>query len=144
MNTNGALSLAVTWIQEQGTKQHDRPKWWKIILSAVLSLAASAIVLYLERKLKGQSSAIANAFHERDVLLQEKRRAEVEKKIADNSAQIVRNNVIIAVADEKLLDANTKLQALATETRETLEKIDALKTWNDVNRYLAGIVAEKR
>jgi DNA repair exonuclease SbcCD ATPase subunit len=136
------LDKLTTWLESHGEQQPTRSTPWRLVVGLVLGTLAALLVAYAAYKLRKANKELARLQHERDVAIQDKLRASAEAKIADTQERIDGRLSEVKEADARLAQLEVQSASLEQKAVKTLENIDALQNWDDVDRYLARNAGE--
>ena len=129
-------SKAVAWTADKGDKRKDSGTSWKLISGLAVSAIVFFMIAYFSFRAWRTGRKLAKALHERDVAKEDLRSAETRK---------VRENLEEKIAEaeqdakEAFLDAREagrKVVRYEEELEIEREKINAIKNWKDIDRYL--------
>jgi len=128
----------VGWLQGQGKEQKDRTgiQGWMIGVGlAALALFGFA-ALYIKQYLAGMERAKLE--HERDVQIEEAKRTKIAAQIIANEANAAELHKKADEARARVDAIDVKLKDADTKVARTINAIDDLKNWRDVDRYING------
>jgi len=130
------VQKALAAVAEYNEKKANGKKGWIGGLAAgILTLVALALLFW---KLFQNGRKHAKIEHERDMLVEKEKQARVDAQVSTNVQEI---ETLKKTADDALAEATEKrkeLLEIRAENRATDEVINSLKTWEDVDKYLAG------
>ncbi len=135
-DAKGTLDKLTGWVKGQGKKQQSRKAPWAWITTLLVGAVALFAVGFMYWRSWKQGRALAKLKHERDVVEQNKARAEVTDAMAVNEKKIRTHSLEIERSKHRIKRLDVDLGKITDETIETHEKIDLLKNWRDVDRYL--------
>lgn len=132
------LDQLATWVKDQGTAQKERSGaggWLAGLGVAVVALIGIAL-LYWRDWNKGKE--LAKLQHEKDVALQEAKRAEALSRIKENENKIEELHARSDFYKARIVDIDKQIKTVDAVKAGAINDIDHLKNWRDVDRYLGG------
>lgn len=132
------LDKLTGWVKGQGEKQQKRKAPWAWVTTLVVGAVALFAVGFMYWRSWKQGRELAKLKHKRDVAEQEKKRTSVSEAIAVTDKKIRTHSLEAERAKKRVDELDKDLGKITNESNETREKIDALKNWRDVDRYLGG------
>lgn len=139
MNFNIMRSLkgkVVGWTSAQGEKRKDRSPTWKLITGVAVSAVVFLMIAYFLYRAWNTGRKLAKALHERDVAVEERRRASVrrERELFEERIELREKEAKEAML--KSVALSKKVVAIEDELEIERETINAIKNWKDMDRYL--------
>jgi uncharacterized protein HemX len=129
-NTKEILDKALRYAEEAKTsKKHGQ---FGILVASVIVFAAVAF-FYFEAWRKGNEHAKLQ--HEHDVALQKASIAEADAKLAEDQAKKEAALQEAARHQETMATLETKIQEVQLQHAEVLNKINQIKSWDDVDSF---------
>lgn len=132
-NVTGVVRSALEAVSKHQGEKKSSKGWIFAVIAAILAAVAIAILYW---RLRRRGKELAKLKHERDVTAELEIQAQVAAEVAENSAQV-------EAALERVDEANLDLAIIEQEIRDvearqehTAGVIHALRTWEDVDRYL--------
>lgn len=132
-----SLDKITGWVKGQGEKQQDRKAPWNWITGLIVGVVALVAVGLMYWRSWKQGRELAKLKHERDVNEQERERAEVTKAMAINQKKIHTHSIEVQKAKNRIREIDEFIDEEEDKKAETCEKINALKNWRDLDRYLS-------
>lgn len=126
------------WVKGQGPKQEKRSTSWGWTTSLAVGAVAMLAVGFMYWRSWKQGRRLAKLEHERDLTEQTKAKAALAAETAATNKKIQLNELEAIRAKNRIKRLDEDLGKITDETIETREKIDMLKNWRDVDRYLDG------
>lgn len=132
------LQKIVDWVDSQGKKQPERNRVWRWVLGLGIGAIVLFFLTYMAWRAYKQGRELAKLKHERDVNVQRQIKAEKDALLEANTEKIDKHaETLVHLRNEnKQIDA--AIQAIEEEYLSTKERINALQTWDDIDKYLAG------
>lgn len=116
------------------SKESTGPKKWVLALVGVALSGLLIASLYFILRRKGKE--LAKLKHDRDLAAAKAESLELAAKTSKNTAIASK---LLDNADrlrQEIQGLHEQMDVLESERKETHEKIDALRTWDDLDRYL--------
>lgn len=135
-DTNAVVQKAFEAIQEfQGKKTSGKNSWIAGIAAGILTLVALSLLFW---KLFQNGKKQAKIAHERDMFVEKELQAVVDSQVSENVEE--KGKLLDQAAEHRAAanEARKELLQVRLENIKTNELIDSLKTWEDVDKYLAG------
>ena len=132
------LSKVTEWVSNQGKAQTERssPASWVMgLLVAAVAMIGLGIAYWRARK---QGKEIAKLKHEKDVAARDKEQADLAHKITKSSVRAAKLRAKGRRAEITIEEVDRKLKEIEENATSTRSQIDALKNWDDVDRYLSS------
>jgi YesN/AraC family two-component response regulator len=130
------LDKITGWVKHQGEKQQKRKVPWNWVTGLIVGAVALLAVGFMYWRSWKQGRELAKLKHERDVTEQEKAQAKVSEAMAVNQRRALKHKMEAERLKIYIETINEDLGKITNETTETNKKIDSLKNWRDVDRYL--------
>jgi uncharacterized protein HemX len=126
------------WVKSQGPKQQSRSGTSGLIVGALVAGVAMLTLAFMQWRSWRQGQKLAALEHERDVQNQKAEMAKALAKVKDNEAAITDLTYEAAKADERIAAIDAEMKQTDDAKVRTLDEIEKIKSWRDVDRYLAG------
>ncbi len=127
----------VVWVEKQGVAQTQRNVLWRWIAWIGIAAVALGGVIVLYYKMWSKSRELAKLKHERDIAAENQIKAGVDAKVADELKGFREARADAAQATEDIRKLEEKINGAEIERLKLEGDIDALRSWDDVDRYLA-------
>lgn len=138
VKTTPPLQQVAEWFLQKGAQQKKRSKLsaWAVglLIGGLALLVVGAMYFFVWRK----GAQLAKLLHERD-LAREKAKASAiaaETEKAQQKVDLLRTEAVAALKHVGALD--DEIRKVEDDKAQVLASIDALKSWDDVDRYLSG------
>jgi len=129
----------VKWFMEQGVKQLDRDTISKLTVKSLLFIAVMLLITYFSVKMWWRDRELARLRHELDVKEEEEIRAKVRAVLDTSDAHIAEHEAAIALIRKSRTLVQKDIKEIEKFKAEQEEKIDAIKNWEDVDKYLDSV-----
>lgn len=132
------LDKTVGWFKGQGDKQKGKEgSGW--VIKIVMAVAVMAFLAYASYSAWKRNKALAKAKHERDLAKEEAHRAKVDWELGEIDEKIEEKLKALEEANKKTEAFEKEVEKIQEETTYELFKIEAIKNWDDMGRYLDGL-----
>jgi uncharacterized membrane protein YebE (DUF533 family) len=132
------LDQLIGWVKTQGTQQKDRSGISGWLVGGAVTVAALGCIAWLYYRNWQQSKQLAQLEYDRDVHEQESKRAVVQKALAANEEDASKHRQAIVAAEIEIATIDAAAKLVDDARAKTLDEIDNIKNWRDVDRYLGG------
>ena len=137
-DAKGTLDKLTSWVKGQGEKQQNRKAPWAWVTTLIVGAVALLAVGFMYYRSWKQGRELAKLKHERDVREEEAVQAKVAEGMAVTDRQIAEHKVEVRRTESRLERLDQELEKITNEATATRFVIDALKNWDDVDRYLSS------
>lgn len=127
----------VGWFKKKGDNKSSGLSGW--VTKLVMAIAVMSFLAYAAYTSNKRKKALAKALHERDVAEEEQHRAQVAWELSVKEEQIKKNMDILVEAKKKSEAFGERVKSLQETHAFELHKIEAIKNWDDMDRYLDSI-----
>lgn len=136
--SKSVVERVVDWANSQGGEQKSRSRPWRWVVGLGIGAVVLFFIAFLTWRAFRQGRELAKLKHERDVGEQNKIRAEKEMLLEANERDISKYNAKVWELRGEIKRIDDGIEAVEEENRRAKESIDALQTWDDVDKWLAG------
>lgn len=109
----------------------------KGVLGLIGALVAVVAITVLYFRMRKQGAALAKLKHERDAAKERETRLAVAAKTVENTALRKELLAKAGVYETTVASLNERIEEVVVANADAHAKIDALKTWGDVDAYLS-------
>ncbi len=130
------LNQLESWVKSQGEKQQKRGKSWSWVSGLLVAAIAMLAIGFAYFRAWKQGRELAKLKHEKDVAKQELEVKKVTDLVTEREKTQAKKWVVIREAEDKIVAIDAALKVLDEKKAETHATIDAMRNWDDVDRYL--------
>lgn len=128
------MKKLVNWLKKLRSKSGGWG-WVTKLLAAAIGFLTVGFLAYKNWK---QGKKLAKLLHERDVAVQEKAAAELSKLLESSQKMIDEKRRKIEKMTVEMAALEFQLEQVENEKLETAKTIDAIKSWDGVDRFLSN------
>lgn len=136
----GVVEDALNAVRRRQMTQSTTKGWIFAIIAVILSTVAIAVLYW---KLRARGRELARLKHERDLEKEYEIQARVDAEVAESIAQAEDALERAEESAHRVEDLEDQITEVHEQRVRTLSVINALDTWEDVERYLSGTSNEQ-
>jgi len=132
----GTLDSVNKWVKDQGKKQESRSTPMAWVTSLIVGAVALLAVGFMYWRSWKQGRELAKLKHEKDVAVQGEIRAKAQSALDENNKAAAVHSLSVQKSKQLVEKLEGDLKAIEARKVKTDAEINALKSWDDVDRYL--------
>lgn len=129
------IQKIVKWTEGHGSQQATRSTPWRWVVGLLVGAAAALFVGFLYYRAWKKGRELAKLKHEKDVLETKQKMAIINEKMSTNQHEMDLALIDFKHAKLATVKLEEKMRAVEADHKKSMEAVDALKTWDDVDRY---------
>lgn len=126
-----SVQNAVKFLQDKTKNSPSWIKWFWYALAGIFGVFAVAYFIYSKYQAGGK---LAEALHDRDVLLEKRDMAVVDATVASSDEKIKEHAAVVAAHEDAALKKEEQIKELKAKVENSHKTIESLKGWDDVNK----------
>lgn len=124
------------WIVEQKQARPNQKAPYRWVTGLVVGIVSLITLSLLAWQAKRKGQELASLKHDRDRLKQEEIRSRLSAENAKHQSRIDKHLEVYEAMKEEVSLLDTQIEKINQEERTALERIDAIKNWEEVDSYL--------
>lgn len=126
------------WLKDTGKKLTSKKWFLKWLGIGVLGLFAFLLLAFVVKRLRSQEKKIADLLHEHEVFTDQTKRIKALAAMAVKEDEAARFEAAAEISKKQVEQLEIQLQLVRDAKVKTEATIAAIKSWRDVDNYLAG------